>query len=102
VSTNPAELLAQITVLVLIVIGKKDIQVDWKADGGALEAAITNRRDVRFVYPDNANHVLKYDPAPIGSMTAAEKAMRYNAENRTLDPEAEKVIIQWLRDRSVG
>jgi hypothetical protein len=91
-STNPAELLAQITVLVLIVIGKKDIQVVWQAGRGALETAAVGHGNVTFVYPDTADHVLKDESTPKDSINAAETAVRYNADDRTLDPEVEKVI----------
>ena len=35
---NPVESLAEVTVPVLIIIGKKDIQVDWQTDGATLRS----------------------------------------------------------------
>ena len=46
---------------VLIIIGKKDVQVDWQVDGGKLQAAADGKDNISFAYPDNANHVLKYE-----------------------------------------
>jgi alpha-beta hydrolase superfamily lysophospholipase len=45
----------------LVVIGKKDIQVDWQTDGQLLEKANAQKPNVTFVYPENANHLLKYE-----------------------------------------
>jgi len=39
----------------LILIGIKDIQIDWRIDGKALEDATMHKRDVSFSYPENAN-----------------------------------------------
>ena len=41
----------------LVVIGKKDLQIDWKVDGTALENATAHKTAVSFSYPKNANHV---------------------------------------------
>src|SRR5262249_1075094 len=43
---DAAALLQQIQVPVLIVIGKKDIQVDWQADGEPLQRAAAGKKDV--------------------------------------------------------
>jgi uncharacterized protein len=79
----------------LIMIGKKDIQVDWKADGKALEEATIGKENVSFSYPENADHVLKYEEKPREKILA-NAALRYNAEDRVLDPEALKTILEWL------
>ncbi|MDA8218281.1 MAG: hypothetical protein M0Z94_11755 [Dehalococcoidales bacterium] len=86
--------LAQVRVPVLIVIGKKDIQVDWQADGEPLQRAAAGQ-DVTFVFPDNANHVLKYEPKPRAEL-GAEVAATYNAQEARLDPEAVAAIRDWL------
>jgi hypothetical protein len=99
-STDPADLLARVHEPVLVVIGKKDFQVDYLTDGKALEEATRSHDNVAFHYPENADHVLKYDPAPRGSRPAAEGALHYNAEDRIIDPDAESAIIQWLREQS--
>ena len=54
----------------LVVIGKKDIQINWKVDGKALEDATAEKADVSFVYPENANHVLKHEELPIEELSA--------------------------------
>ena len=93
---DPAELLREVTEPVLIVIGKKDIQANWQADGQALEAALATRDNVTFVYPDNANHILKYEPKPREQLVPAEVAATYNAADRHLDPDALEAIQTWL------
>jgi alpha-beta hydrolase superfamily lysophospholipase len=95
-AVDPAELLREVTEPVLIVIGKKDIQANWQADGQALEAALAGRDNVTFVYPENANHVLKYEPQPREQLAPAEVAAGYNAADRHLDPGALKAIQTWL------
>ncbi|MGE5603409.1 MAG: alpha/beta hydrolase family protein [Nitrososphaerales archaeon] len=92
--------LAQVTVPVLVVIGKKDIQVDWQADGGRLQQAVAGHNNVEFVFPENANHVLKYEPVPRAELTAAEATPRYNELDTVLDPKAEAVILEWLAAHS--
>jgi dienelactone hydrolase len=93
---DPAVLIAKIPEPILVVIGKKDIQVDWQADGGALEAATDNRDNVTFVYPENTNHVLKYEARPREQLVPSEVGQTYNAADRILDPEALEAIRTWL------
>ena len=81
----------------LVMIGKKDIQVDWKTDGNILEKATAQKTDVSFVYPENANHVLKHEEKPLESLSAHYVSSHYNAADAELDKEAENVIISWLR-----
>lgn len=64
---NPVEYIGKVDVPLLVVIGKKDVQVDWQADGGALEAATAQNPAVSYVYPENANHVLKNENTPRSS-----------------------------------
>ncbi len=92
---DTAPMLAKVTAPVLVMIGKKDIQVDYQLDGGPLENATKGMSNVTFVYPDNANHVLKNEPRPRSALTAAD-ALTYNASDRVLDPEALKMIKDWL------
>ena len=92
---DPASLLSQITSPVLIIIGKKDIQVDWQLDGARLEAAAENHKNVTFNYPENANHVLKNETRPRSALTGAD-ALTYNASDKVLDADALKVINDWL------
>ena len=98
-STDPAALVAKVSEPFLVVIGKKDIQVDWQANGRPLEEATADRGNGTFEYPENADHVLKYEESPRDSLAAAEVAARYNAEGRILDPMAFEAILRWLKER---
>ncbi|MGZ6375606.1 MAG: alpha/beta hydrolase family protein [Ktedonobacterales bacterium] len=88
--------LRQVDVPVLVIIGKKDIQVDWQADGKPLQRAAAGRGDVTFLFPENANHVLKYESRPSAELTQPEAVPRYNAAEARLDPEALASIVEWL------
>jgi hypothetical protein len=94
--SDGAPLLAQIDVPTLIVIGKKDIQVDWRADGEPLQRAAAGRALVSVLFPDDANHVLKHESRPRSELNAAQALTSYNAPDATLDREAMTSIIQWL------
>lgn len=85
----------------LVLIGKKDLQSDWKLDGGALQAASVDQSNVAFVYPENANHVLKHEAAPRESLSGASVGAQYNAPDSVLDAEAVRSILNWL-DRTAG
>ncbi len=93
---DPAHLIAGVLEPILVVIGKKDIQVDWRADGSALEAATAKRGNATFVYPADADHVLKREELPREQLVAAEVVARYNVEGRILDPKAVDAIVDWL------
>jgi pimeloyl-ACP methyl ester carboxylesterase len=92
---DPAPLLGKVTEPALVIIGKKDIQVDYQLDGAALEAAAKGHANVSFVYPENTNHVLKYESRPRESLSAAD-GLTYNASDRILDPDALGIIKAWL------
>ena len=94
--TRPADLLAATTAPVLVIIGQKDIQIDWQADGEVLEAAAGD--NVTFSYPANANHVMKLEEKPVEELTAADGA-NYNTADRVLDPEVVQTILDWLAAR---
>lgn len=66
---NLSEYVAKVNEPVLVVIGKKDLQIDWKTDGMALEIATTKKPAITFVYPEYANHVLKHEKAPRDELT---------------------------------
>lgn len=85
---------------VLVVIGKKDIQVDWQVDGKMLEDATAQKIDASFVYPENANHVLKHDETPRESLNAQNATMNYNSPNAELDNEAANAIFNWLKKQA--
>jgi pimeloyl-ACP methyl ester carboxylesterase len=91
-----APLLARIDVPTLVVIGKKDIQVDWRIDGEPLERAAKGRTHITFAFPENANHVLKHESKPRSELTAADVLTSYNGANAMLDPDALKSILDWL------
>lgn len=90
---DPAAALAQVDAPVLVIIGQKDIQVDWEADGEALAAVAGD--NVTFEFPPNANHVLKLETTPADELTVADAAA-YNVADRVLDPDTLQIILQWL------
>jgi hypothetical protein len=79
------------------VIGKKDIQADWRADGCALETSSSGKINVTFVYPENADHVLKHEERPPEKLLA-EPGLAYNAEGREIDTDALNSISEWLNN----
>jgi hypothetical protein len=95
-TTDSAPLVAQIAVRTLIVIGKKDIQVDWRADGERLQHAAAGRAHISLVFPEDANHVLKYESRPRSELNAAQALTSYNGPDTRLDRDAMASIIQWL------
>jgi alpha-beta hydrolase superfamily lysophospholipase len=93
---DAAPLLKQVDVPALVVIGKKDLQVDWQADGEPLQRAAAGHADVTFLFPENANHVLKEELRPRAELTAATIAESYNGPETRLDPQALAGILEWL------
>ncbi len=93
---DAATLLKQVNVPVLVIIGKKDIQVDWQADGEPLQRAAAGHAGVTFLFPETANHILKYEPKPRSELNAAEVLPSYNGPDSRLDPEAMNSILEWL------
>ena len=85
---------------VLVLIGKKDIQINWRVDGKALEAAMVGKPDVSFAYPERANHVLKHEELPLEELTAQYVGAHYNAADAKLDEEAANDITGWLNERA--
>ncbi|MGE5555982.1 MAG: alpha/beta hydrolase [Methanocella sp.] len=98
-SYDPAKTISAVDVPILVVIGKKDIQVNYQEDGKALEAATANNPDATFVYPENANHVLKYEATPREQLTA-QRELRYNAADTHLDMDAARATVDWLKVHS--
>jgi len=94
-----SEYIAGVNEPMLVLIGKKDIQIDWKIDGRALERATVQKPAVSFAYPENANHVLKHEEMPFEKLTAEYVSMHYNAPDAELDEEAAKAIFNWLASR---
>jgi hypothetical protein len=95
-TADAAAMLRQVNFPVLVIIGKKDIQIDWQADGGPLQRAAAGHHDVTFLFPENANHVLKHEPRPRSELGPAEVTARYNSPDAHLDPEVQASILEWL------
>ena len=95
-TADAALLLRQVHVPVLVIIGKKDIQVDWQADGEPLQRAATGHKDVTFLFPENANHVLKQELRPRSALVPTEIAESYNGPDTHLDPQVLTSILDWL------
>ncbi|MDG7002045.1 MAG: alpha/beta hydrolase, partial [Nitrososphaerota archaeon] len=66
---NLSDYITRIVDPILIIIGKKDIQVDWQLDGNPLETALEHNNQASFAYPENANHVLKHEEMPREKLT---------------------------------
>lgn len=96
---DPARLLEEVSIPVLVVLGKKDIQVDWQKDGDVFEALAKKHRNIQIVILENANHVLKFEPKPRSELNAVEASTSYNAEGTRLDGEVVKAVLDWLRKR---
>lgn len=95
-AADGASPLSQVDVPTLIIIGKKDLQVDWQADGDPLQRAATGHENVTFLFPENANHVLKFESRPRAELAQPEAMPRYNAPDAKLDPDAMSSIVAWL------
>jgi len=93
---NAAPLLRQMDVPVLVIIGKKDLQVDWQTDGEPLQRAAAGQEEVTFLFPENANHVLKEELRPRSELVLAEAMESYNAPNTRLSPQTLASILEWL------
>ena len=96
---NPSEYISKVKDPILVIIGKKDLQVDWQADGKALESIAGD--NVSFVYPDNADHVLKFEDTPREKLTP-QVSLRYNASERKLDQEVTNATSNWLKNQSMA
>ncbi len=94
---DSASWLAEIEIPVLVLIGKKDIQINWQLDGQRLEEALAGNLNVIFVFPEDANHVFKHEEKPVEDLTAAD-AVHYNSADRVLDQESVRTILAWLQD----
>jgi len=95
-TADAAPLLRQVNIPVLVIIGKKDIQIDWQADGEPLQRAAAGHEEVTFLFPENANHVLKQELRPRSELVPAEMAESYNGPDTRLDPQALASILEWL------
>jgi uncharacterized protein len=93
---DPAMLLVKVSIPILIVIGKKDIQVDWQADGIIFERMAKTHQNITFITAENANHVLKNEPRDRSQLTAAEAVTAYNSDESRLNLECVDIITTWL------
>ena len=91
-----AEHISKVEEPILVLIGKKDIQSDWKLDGKVLADALSGKRNTEFAYPEDANHVLKHEELPVEKLNAEYVSMHYNAPNAILDEESFRTILNWL------
>lgn len=87
--------LREVEIPTLVLIGRKDVQIDAVADGHPLEQAAADNQNVTFAYPANANHVFKEDTR-LPAEVAAAPGNGYNAAGTHLDPEALDTILSWL------
>ena len=95
-----SEYIAKVNEPLLVVIGKKDIQVDWKIDGKILENATAQKTAVSFGYAENANHVLKHEVTSREALNAQFVSLHYNAPDTELDLEAANAIYDWLKKQT--
>ena len=95
-AADAAAPLGRVNIPVLVVIGRKDVQVDWQDDGEPLQRAATGHENITFLFPESANHVLKHEPRPRSELAQGEVMPRYNAADAVLDPETEATIVAWL------
>jgi len=51
---------------------------------------------VSFLFPENANHVLKQELRPRSELMQAEVTASYNGPETHLDPQALAGILEWL------
>lgn len=99
-TADAASLLKQVNVPVLVIIGKKDLQVDWQADGEKLMSAAAGQKEITFLFPENTNHILKQELRPRSELVLAKVMESYNAPDTRLDPEALARVLEWLAAHS--
>ena len=66
-----------------------------------LENATAKKTDVSFVYPENANHLLKHEVAAREALTAQYVSLHYNALDAELDKETASAIFNWLKKQEL-
>jgi uncharacterized protein len=93
---NLSETITKIQHPTLIIIGKKDIQINYQTDGKALQDATPKKHQVTFIYPENADHILKHEETPKERINPTQATLNYNTPERKLDPETTNAILNWL------
>lgn len=96
--TNTLELIRNVPEPMLLLIGKRDIQVPWDVDGSILQENLSGSSNVSIAFPENADHVLKYEATPREEISAPVAGMNYNSASRALDDETLSVILKWLME----
>ncbi len=94
-SEDAADSLPSVQVPILVVIGEKDLQVDARIDGGRLQGVAGEMSNVTFVFPADANHVLKEEARSLAEI-AVSGDLRYNDPDTRLDPKTTDFILSWL------
>lgn len=97
---EPAELVRKANVPTLIIIGRKDLQINWKLDGERLEEATEGMDDVTVFYPENSDHVLKYEDKQRDQLVPEQVGLHYNDAERKLDSDVLSAILEWLNEHS--
>jgi len=94
---------ARLRIPMLVLGGGKDIQVDPEIDTRYLERTLrANNPDVTLHLAPDADHVLKHEPKTVAQLRADLVSVqnRYNADDRSLDEDAVRAIIDWIAART--
>ena len=75
---------------VVMVAGSGPTDRDWNSPSFA------GHEEVTFLFPENANHVLKQELRPRLELVPAEIVESYNGPDTRLDPQALASILAWL------
>lgn len=94
---DPIELLSQMEIPVLVIIGRNDVQVDWKTDGELVSSLASRKNNITFMAPENTDHVLKFQDIPRDKQDPTKSGMGYNSENRKLNDRTVDLVLSWLR-----
>lgn len=95
-NTEPIRLLEKISEPTLIIIGKKDLQVDCEKDGRKFREFADRVNNIELEFPVNANHVLKEELGEKSELDPASVGKGYNSESAKLDQWTMRHIITWL------
>lgn len=95
IAWDPLPAVAQVSVPILVLNGRRDVQVDPELDAKPLAAA--NPRAELHIAPD-ADHVLKHETRTIAELRAnlAMVQAKMNDPARTLDPASVDAIATWI------
>jgi pimeloyl-ACP methyl ester carboxylesterase len=94
-SEDAADFLPELEIPTLILIGRKDLQIDVTLDGTPLELAAAGKENITFAYPAHANHVFKEEMRSTAEVMTIP-GNGYNEDGTHLDPEALATILGWL------